>query len=163
VPGSDQITRFVAPSLFSSLTSLVANIYSIHRLTSTNLRQLLSRLISDSVDKATHLGDNDSSHNSELSSERYMQCTKPLRGLVYIFPIALIPSDDVVFNVVSLLIDRAGAIYVSSPIRLAMAAATRADVTPAVSSLEDTDICHPGLSLLLHDTACPFSIRAGSR
>jgi len=96
---------------------------------------------------------------------RYMQCTKPLRRLVYIFPIALIPCDDVVFtrNVVSLLTDCAGAIYVSSPKHLAMAAATRADVTPAVSSLEDTDICHPGLSLLLHDAACPFSIRAGSR
>jgi len=96
---------------------------------------------------------------------RYMQCTKPLRRLVYIFPIALIPCDDVVFtrNVVSLLTDCAGAIYVSSPIHLAMAAATRADVTPAVSSLEDTDICHPAQSLLLHDAACPFSIRAGSR
>jgi len=46
-------------------------IYSIHRLTYTNLRQLLSRSISDSVDKAIHLGDKDSSHNSELSSERY--------------------------------------------------------------------------------------------
>ena len=91
---------------------------------------------------------------------RYMQCTRPLHRLVDIFPIALIPCDGVVFigNVDSLLTDCAVAIYASSPIHLAMAAATRAGVTQAVSSLEDTDICHPGQLLLLHDAACPFSI-----